>query len=500
MTWVPGNKFVKVRKVLIVIVFTVAINICFLKLQHGGTEESTPLRPSASQLHQDEVQAIIMKSLYEPDVQITEVDQREVEHLPYSNGNRDIDLLRNEYQTLSQSGGDNIKTHNPPSPNDIEHPLAQENTPHKARSTDGQGKKLKKILVWNDYWKSKALWHKIFYEIIYDKCPHSSCILTTEKSQLQSSDAVLYHILDLHKEKYRVPEYRNPNQIWIAMSFEPPYILTYAGVDFPRLNGVFNRTMSYRQDSDIVVRHGRFTRIEERTKLPTFLGNWVGSHDDIEHRNYANGKRRLVAWFASSRGCKSQSNRETYVQQLQQYIPVDIYGSCGPFKCGIQKTIRNPYKVEHDDCYLLVSLAYKFILAFENSICEDYVTEKLYNNLKLNVVPVVLGGSNYSYYAPPNSVIDASQFTPKQLADYLQLLDSDDELYNEYFKWKRDFYVEANDGIPLICDLCDKLNQPQWETEEKVYTHFDTWVEGSCYPSYHGNESIPYATALKVRK
>jgi hypothetical protein len=128
--------------------------------------------------------------------------------------------------------------------------------------------------------------------------------------------------------------------------------------------------------------------------------------------------------------------------------------------------MRNPYKVENDDCYFLVSTKYKFVLAFENSICKDYVTgifvvfllqikntnnnpivtEKLYNHLKLNVVPVVLGAANYSNIAPPNSFIDASKYSPKELGNYLKILDKNDTLYNEYFEWKKDYWIVSHDG------------------------------------------------------
>jgi hypothetical protein len=46
-----------------------------------------------------------------------------------------------------------------------------------------------------------------------------------------------------------------------------------------------------------------------------------------------------------------------------------------------------------------------------------------------SVVPVVYGGANYSRIAPPHSYIDARQFEPKQLANYLKKLDANDTLF-----------------------------------------------------------------------
>ena len=80
---------------------------------------------------------------------------------------------------------------------------------------------------------------------------------------------------------------------------------------------------------------------------------------------------------------------------------------------------------------------YKFYLAFENSICIDYVTEKLWKVLPYDVIPVVLGGANYTKYLPKKSYIDVNDFqSPEELGKYLLKLDKNDDLYNEYFKWK----------------------------------------------------------------
>ena len=49
---------------------------------------------------------------------------------------------------------------------------------------------------------------------------------------------------------------------------------------------------------------------------------------------------------------------------------------------------------------------YKFYISFENSLCSDYVTEKFFNILKYNIIPITLNGVNMSEISPPNSYID----------------------------------------------------------------------------------------------
>ena len=58
-----------------------------------------------------------------------------------------------------------------------------------------------------------------------------------------------------------------------------------------------------------------------------------------------------------------------------------------------------------------------------------------------DVVPVVLGGADYSAIAPPHSYINAMDYTPKQLAQYLLELDRNDTLYASYFWWKPHYRV-----------------------------------------------------------
>lgn len=60
-----------------------------------------------------------------------------------------------------------------------------------------------------------------------------------------------------------------------------------------------------------------------------------------------------------------------YARELGKYINVDIYGACGPHRCPRTSANR---------CFQLLDEDYKFYLAFENSNCRDYITEKFFVN------------------------------------------------------------------------------------------------------------------------
>jgi len=175
------------------------------------------------------------------------------------------------------------------------------------------------------------------------------------------------------------------------------------------------------------------------------------------------------------------------VQELRKYIDVDIWGSCngGDFSCP-----RNMHWISNPECYDYLEKQYKFYLSFENSLCDDYVSEKFFNVLAHDIVPVVYGGANYSKLAPPHSYIEAMQYTPKQLALYLKQIDKDDRLYNEFFWWKEHYEVET--GIEQMvrnafCDLCRMLHE---DSTVKFYEGIATfWNHSQCYSV--GSWSLP---------
>ena len=82
--------------------------------------------------------------------------------------------------------------------------------------------------------------------------------------------------------------------------------------------------------------------------------------------------------------------------------------------------------------------SYKFTLAFENAIAKDYVTEKFYDPLIAGSVPVYLGAPNIEEFAPGDKCyINLNSFgSLKELAEYLLMLDANEQQYREYLSWK----------------------------------------------------------------
>jgi len=60
-----------------------------------------------------------------------------------------------------------------------------------------------------------------------------------------------------------------------------------------------------------------------------------------------------------------------YAKELSKFIQVDIYGACGSLRCP---------RSQSQTCFDMLDEDYKFYLAFENSNCKDYITEKFFVN------------------------------------------------------------------------------------------------------------------------
>jgi hypothetical protein len=135
----------------------------------------------------------------------------------------------------------------------------------------------------------------------------------------------------------------------------------------------FNWTMTYRWDSDVVAPYGYVRPIgnvplhPSEAQMKIYLSNHRNSS-----RNYAKGKTKMAVWFASN--CRIVvSSRNELVKELQKYIAIDVYGTCGNLTCP--KKLDDSYE-SSEECRDLAASEHKFYLSLENSLCRDYVTEK----------------------------------------------------------------------------------------------------------------------------
>ena len=165
----------------------------------------------------------------------------------------------------------------------------------------------------------------------------------------------------------------------------------------------------------------------------------------------------MISWFVSH--CKAPNKRERYVALLNEIAPVDIYGRCAKDFGLINKIPQ--YSEEEKEVLAL----YKFYLAFENSHCPDYVTEKIYKIINSDIshnppVPVVMGPNKsfYEAHLPTGSFIHIDDYaSPDDLGQYLNSLNTQPTQYFEYLKFRNFHKLVCDDSVP--CQLCDLMLQ-----------------------------------------
>lgn len=229
--------------------------------------------------------------------------------------------------------------------------------------------------------------------------------ITEDRNRFREAQAVLFHLPSLGPHFLR---FKPRGQTWIAWSMECEQ--HYRRLRNPRFMRRFDLTMTYRQDSDVMVSYIPSSMLEKN--VPELVPN--------RHRH-------LACSFIS--GYADRSGRTAYLQELSARMDVHRFGRCGDRE--IVNDRGHASKLE-------TCSGYRFTLAFENAIATDYVTEKFFDPLLAGSVPVYLGAPNVSQFAPAEDCyIDAADFSgPAELADYLLALDRDEAAYARYLNWR----------------------------------------------------------------
>ncbi|XP_061699848.1 4-galactosyl-N-acetylglucosaminide 3-alpha-L-fucosyltransferase 9-like [Syngnathoides biaculeatus] len=269
------------------------------------------------------------------------------------------------------------------------------------------------------------------------------CFITANRNFYQKSDGVVIHHHDIRSDLSNLPPLQRPSfQKWIWMNLESPSRSSKLG----GINDLFNLTLNYRLDADIPVPYGSLVSSQ-------------GVDDFIPPK-----KNKLLCWIVSN--WNTSYTRVKYYNELEKHIKVDVYGRAFNKFLTTQK-----YASTLTNC--------KFYLAFENSIHKDYITEKFFNPLGAGTVPVVLGPprADYENVIQGDAFIHVDDFaSPKDLADYLLLLDKNEEIYLRYFEWRKHFKVKRRPFLTEhACVACDYLRRHR---ESQVVKNLDKWFWG----------------------
>ncbi len=268
-------------------------------------------------------------------------------------------------------------------------------------------------------------------------------VITLDRKYKDRAFAIVFYMPGLNEHLYGDIE-KPEGQIWIRWNMEPE--TKFLWMLNEELNDVFDLRMDYHSYADIV--------------CPYYAGFKVSK---IALNITPEQKKNKICMLISSR--VNQSRREEYVAELMQYVDIDSYG-------WLYKNSSMEGEDKGWESKIALYGQYKFVIAFENSILEDYVTEKLYDPLLAGSVPIYMGAPNVHEFTPASDcLINTDYFTsPKELASYLKQCYEDDTEYMKYHRWREEPWnetfvkkVEIQDESPFIrlCQVLDGKDSDQ---------------------------------------
>lgn len=189
--------------------------------------------------------------------------------------------------------------------------------------------------------------------------------------------------------------------------------------------GLFNYTSTFSRYSNIPLTLHYLESLEDITDT-TFFKPFQEKSLDIAP----------ILYIQSN--CPTFSNRDAYIEELGKYVNIDSYGSCLNNRTLSENLSKDYFsKIFSNEFYEFVS-QYKFMIAYENAGCEDYITEKLWRNLKTGVVPIYFGSPSIVDWMPnEKSIVHVRDFeSPQHLANFINYLNLDDEEYAKFLDHK----------------------------------------------------------------
>ena len=274
----------------------------------------------------------------------------------------------------------------------------------------------------------------------FQNCMYKNCKMVFEKQKGLNIDAVLF---DGRKITENITFTRSRDQVWIFAAHEPPLSYMEQGGWWTKSKWrhSFNWTMTYDKTlADIYLPYGQILKKDKPLNR------------DFKAITMQKSKGAIMI---SSR-CKTASYREDYMTLLRRHNDVVVLGQCGtPWNCGKQYV--------HDDCFKILNSTYRFYLAFENSFCRHYFTEKFYENFNYDIIQIVRGGKKEDArkLLPAGTFISTDNFkSVEELGTYLTKLSWSVEDYSAFLKEKNKYYSPGYKYVyqRAMCDLCERMN------------------------------------------
>eukprot|EP00566_Odontella_aurita_P004671 CAMPEP_0113595116 /NCGR_PEP_ID=MMETSP0015_2-20120614/39467_1 /TAXON_ID=2838 /ORGANISM="Odontella" /LENGTH=786 /DNA_ID=CAMNT_0000502215 /DNA_START=238 /DNA_END=2593 /DNA_ORIENTATION=+ /assembly_acc=CAM_ASM_000160 len=224
--------------------------------------------------------------------------------------------------------------------------------------------------------------------------------------------------------------------------------------------------------------------------------NWIPLSyvNSDEHMFRMKGKdhkdrRREMPVFISN--CRAASGRDRIIKHLGKYIPIEQFSDKCKLKGAATMSLASAYPQCADqpprrggmwnpqkECVYFHSM---FAFVAENTYEENYVTEKLFQPLKVGSIPVIAGDPDlYRRHLPSEGAAIFLEDFPDYAssAEYMRKVMDDPVAWKSHLAWKDEKEELWQDGFKflarhsfatLACDLCDKYGEEVLPVSENAW-------------------------------
>ncbi|XP_048248949.1 alpha-(1,3)-fucosyltransferase 10-like [Haliotis rufescens] len=304
------------------------------------------------------------------------------------------------------------------------------------------------------------------------------CLVSRNKTRLQHQEVMMYVFYGSFFLSSGLPFPRKDGDIWALIHEESPMNKDWL-FSFRSTIELFNYTSTFKRGSDYPLTTHWLTNKE------TLLSKEYLVPTDRKDVMRTDGGLAPIIFVHSD--CNTPSNREQYVKTKIHAVWNEEQSTLQLLNCNHSLSVAYRFKnldgiagfLKPD--FLRLVARYKFAIAFENAICDDYITEKLWRPLQVGTVPIVLGSPTIRDILPSTkSAILVEDFdTIQDLAAFIKQLDRNDEQYESYLQFKHTGisnptlkselarispgkYAGGSFGKAALgyeCFLCDKLHK-----------------------------------------
>ncbi|KAF5274285.1 hypothetical protein FQR65_LT04403 [Abscondita terminalis] len=272
------------------------------------------------------------------------------------------------------------------------------------------------IIIW---------WTPFLYEDKQVICQNLfKCVVTKNRKFQHSAAAFLFYGSNFDKYDLPLPKNLTP---WAIFHEESPKNL--ALFLHRESQEIFNITSTFSRNSDLPLTLQYLEDINSITD--------VSYYRSLSEKNLLLNDISPILYIQSD--CDTPIERDFFVSELMKYVKVDSYGKCLnnkelPKELTFEQTLENLY----EPTFMKFVSRYKFVVAIENAVCDDYITEKLWRPLMVGSIPIYLGSPTVSDWLPHNrsAILVKDYESIVDLANFITTLNTNDTMYEEYMAHK----------------------------------------------------------------